>query len=234
MKATDIAKYLIFLMDIYGLNKEKLNDDIIECGKVKLSRLMYIAMGIALKIGIVPKTAVRDIQGNIVLKYYDFPPNEVIVSIFDEIPEAWPWGPVFKNIRRNYEQLHIEALNANYKPFHEVKQGKSLSKQRDEEIMQYILEELIVSNIAKQPIDALCEWIIQNDLAWKATCIRNKDYGFEMDTLRIKCYFDKLKKEDLFGLDIDKIYAKAQEIRTKYITKYLELQLNLDKTTNHL
>lgn len=28
--------------------------------------------------------------------------------------------------------------------------------------------------------------------------------------------------------------AKAQEIRTKYITKYLELQLNLDKSINYL
>jgi len=40
MKATDIAKAIIFLMDIYGLNK-KLN----VC-KVKIPKLMYIAMGV--------------------------------------------------------------------------------------------------------------------------------------------------------------------------------------------
>lgn len=223
MKATDIAKYLIYLIDIYNLGTEQEPDGIsIDLSKSKVPRLMYIAMGVALKIGIVPKTAVKNND------------NTVIISIFDEIPEAWPFGSMFKNIRRNYDQLHIEALGANYKPFHKVKQDKTLSKQRDEEIMQYILEELITSNIAKQSLNELAEWMIQNDLAWKATCIRNGDYGFEMDTLEIKSYFDKLTKEDLFGLDIDKIYAKAQEIRSKYITKYLELHLNLDKSTNPL
>jgi hypothetical protein len=156
------------------------------------------------------------------------------VSLFNEIPEAWPLGPMFKKIYRNYTQLYIGALSANYKPFYEVKEGKSLSKQRDEEIMQYILEELIANDVSRQSVDELAKWMVQNDLAWKATCIRNGDYGFEMDTLEIKSYFDKLKNKDLFGLDIDKIYAKAEEIRKKYITKYLELQLNLDKSTNYL
>lgn len=222
MKATDIAKDLIFLMDIYGLNKAEPNSTIAEVGKSKIPKLMYIVMGIALKIGIVPKTAVRNKD------------DTVIVSLFDEIPEAWPAGPMFKNIFRNYTQLYIGALSANYKPFYEVKEGKSLSKQRDEEIMQYILEELITNDVSRQSVDELAKWIMQNDLAWKANCIRNRDYGFEMDTIEIKSYFDKLKNKDLFGLNIDKIYAKAEEIRKKYITKYLELQLNLDKSTNYL
>jgi len=118
MKATDIAKAIIFLMDIYGLNK-KLN----VC-KVKIPKLMYIAMGVALKIGIVPKTAVMDTYENIALECYFLPQDKVIVSLFNEIPEAWPLGPMFKKIYRNYEQLHIEALSANYKPFYEVKEGK--------------------------------------------------------------------------------------------------------------
>ena len=117
MKATDIAKAIIFLMDIYGLNK-KLN----VC-KVKIPKLMYIAMGVALKIGIVPKTAVMDTYENIALECYFLPQDKVIVSLFNEIPEAWPLGPMFKKIYRNYEQLHIEALSANYKPFYEVKEG---------------------------------------------------------------------------------------------------------------
>ena len=129
MKATDIAKAIIFLMDIYGLAEP--NSTIAEVGKGKIPKLMYIAMGIALKIGIVPKTAVMDTYENIALECYFLPQDKVIVSLFNEIPEAWPLGPMFKKIYRNYEQLHIEALSANYKPFYEVKEGEYVKQDKE-------------------------------------------------------------------------------------------------------
>ncbi len=211
MKAVDVAKDLIYLMDIYNLGTEQEPDGIsVDLSKTKLQKIMYMVMGVALKIGIVPKTAVRNKD------------DTVIVSLFDEIPQAWPYGPVFKNIYRGYNQLQIEALDANYKPFYEVKQGKSISQQRDEEIMKYILQEFIASEIPKQTALKLSNWSHQDDSPWKKACLRYGDYGFEMDTLEIKSYFDKLKKEDLFGLNIDAIYSKAEEVRNAYIKKYVE------------
>jgi uncharacterized phage-associated protein len=223
MKAVDVAKDLIFLMDIYNIGNENTpKGKNVELSNTKLQKIMYIVMGVALKVDMIPKTSVLNNEGKVVL------------SLFDELPEAWPYGPVFKNIYQNYSQLTTEAFSVNYKPFYEVKEGKSISRQRDEEIMKYILQEFIASNIPKKKALELSNWSHQDGSPWKFVCDKYNTFGCKIESFLIKGYFDKLKKEDLFGLDIDKIYAKAEEIRKKYITKYLELQLNLDKTTNHL
>jgi uncharacterized phage-associated protein len=210
MKAVDVAKDLIFLMDIYNLNNiENIPDSTsIDMGKTKLQKIMYAVMGVALKVGITPKTSLVNKD------------NNLIVSLFDEVPEAWPYGPVFKKIYRSYDQLRTEALDVKYKPFYEIKEGKSISEQRDDEIMQCILQAFIDSEFVKQTAITLSNWSHKDGSPWKDTCIKHGTYGYEMDTFAIKDYFDKLKKEDIFNLDIDQIMHKADEIRSKYIEKY--------------
>ena len=167
-------------------------------------------MGLALRVGLTPKESTINNEKNIVL------------SMFDELPEVWPYGPVFKNIYKNYTQLNQEALSANYTPSYEKKDGKNLLQQRDDEIMKFILQQIIDSNIAKQNAQDLSEWSHIDGSPWDSTYKTYKRYGVVIDNLKIKNYFINLSKEDLYGLDADSIEKEVRIIKEKYAKYYSE------------
>ena len=214
MKTTDLAKDLIYLMEVYNLNNVSNQDIENELGSInntKLQKILYIVMGLALRVGLTPKESTINNEKNIVL------------SMFDELPEVWPYGPVFKNIYKHYTQLNQEALSANYTPSYEKQDGKNLLQQRDDEIMKFILQQIIDSNIAKQNAQDLSEWSHIDGSPWDSTYKTYKRYGVVIDNLKIKNYFTNLSKEDLYGLDADSIEQEVRIIKEKYAKYYSEL-----------
>ena len=62
MKTTDVAKDLIYLMDLYNLNimtdkNLTSSDDVALLTNTKIQKILYAAMGVALRVGLTPRTS---------------------------------------------------------------------------------------------------------------------------------------------------------------------------------
>jgi uncharacterized phage-associated protein len=140
--------------------------------------------------------------------------------MFDELPEAWPYGPVFKNIYKNYAQLNLEALSANYTPSYEKREDKNIAQQRDDEIMKVILESIVASPFAKQKPSVLSDWSHKKGSPWDLTQ-KHEKYGVKINPVSIRNYFIDLQKEDIYELDLKSIDKEVEEIRKKYLNRPL-------------
>ena len=217
MKITDLAKDLIYLMEVYNLNimtdKQFTQSDIALLTNTKIQKILYAVMGIALRVGLTPRTLAINNE------------NKMVSSIFDELPEAWPYGPVFKNIYKNYEQLNLESLSENYIPSYEKTENKNLIQQRDNEIMKTILESVVNSPFAKQKPSVLSDWSCKKGSPWDLT-EKHQKYGVKINPTSIRDYFIDLKKEDIYELDMEVIDRKVAIIREKYLNKSLQANKN--------
>jgi uncharacterized phage-associated protein len=209
MKVADIAKDLIYLMEIKNLmttdesrNEKELGSN----NNTKLNKILYIVMGVSLKIGLTPnEAAINNSQ-------------KVVVSMFDELPAVWPYGPVFHNIYQNYAKLRMQALSENYILSYKQKDNKNILQQRDNKIIEVILNAIIDSDIVKQTAQELSEWSSVDGSPWGLIYKSHLGHclGLTIDNLKIKNYFAKLSNQDLYGLDIDKIESCVRKIKNIY------------------
>ncbi len=211
MKTTDVAKDLIHLMidvNYLNINNKGWDDSEIDLvNNTKLQKILYIVMGVALRVGVIARTPVQNNQ------------KEIVTSIFDELPEAWNYGPVFKNVYKNYNQLKLEALQ-NYIPSYEDTKGKNIVQQRDDEIMKIILRAVVASQIVKQNAVTLSNWSHKDGSPWDVVRKHYGGFGFKIDTAKIRNYFNGLQRDDLYDLDIESIESEANEIRQRYLNEY--------------
>jgi uncharacterized phage-associated protein len=166
-------------------------------------------MGLALRVGVVARTPVKNNQ------------KEIVLSIFDELPEAWDYGPVFVSIFKQYRQLKLEALQ-NYTPSYEDTKGKNILQQRDDKIIKTILRAVVASPTIKQNSVILSDWSCKNGSPWDIArnCNHYSGFGVKIDLSKIRIYFNYLHKEDIFGLDLELLDKESDKIKLEYLRQY--------------
>ncbi len=95
MKVTNIAKDIIYLCKKYNY----------PCNHTKVQKLLFLYIGFCLLNGVR-----ADEESSL-----DLDSNEVeTMTIVDEQPKAWPYGPVFSKVNNKYHEIEMEALTEPY------------------------------------------------------------------------------------------------------------------------
>ncbi|QED23103.1 Panacea domain-containing protein [Candidatus Deianiraea vastatrix] len=131
MKTVDLAKDIIFLCKKYGHHESK----------TKIHKLIYLILGFALINNIQPTEKVKDID------------DEEIDSVIDELPKAWPYGPVFPKVDKNYNKIMSTDFN-NYDL--SVKNDPKLTKIVEETVRQW----------GKNTAGQLSDWSHEENSPW--------------------------------------------------------------------
>lgn len=90
MKTIDLAKDIIYLCTKHNIS----------FNNTKIQKLLYLFVGFALINDIEPRESVQNEEG------------EEEISIIDELPKAWPYGPVFPKVHKQYNE--IRKIPENY------------------------------------------------------------------------------------------------------------------------
>lgn len=83
MKSIELAKDVVYLCEKHQH----------EYNNTKVQKLIFLILGFALMNNIKPTEKVKDYDG------------EEIDSVIDELPKAWPYGPVFPKVHKKYSEI---------------------------------------------------------------------------------------------------------------------------------
>jgi uncharacterized phage-associated protein len=95
MKTIEIAKTIIFLCQEHYYY---------EISSTKVHKLLYLILGFSLMNDVTPTEYVQDVDG------------EDIKCVMNELPRAWPYGPAFPQVYKQYHEI-IETDFKSYTPF---------------------------------------------------------------------------------------------------------------------
>ena len=220
MKAVDVAKDLIYLMDRYGY----------EVNHTKLQKLLYIVAGIALR------SSIR--QSEII--YYK---DNAYFFVIDEVPEAWQYGPVFKNVYAKIrspkyasEEINIlDALKVNAEDYKmsimQIDDGNSLSNLMIKKMT------IIISDVAKylgnEDAKTLSYWSHEEGSPWYKKIVDNRNKpgpGVLIEPSLMKEYFSKIDK--IFELDLKKVDEKLKKLDDEFSKLVEERKREIENQIN--
>jgi uncharacterized phage-associated protein len=180
MKSIEVAKDIIFWLKYYAKNPP--NPDYIEIydidyeiSNTKVQKLLYLVFGFSLINDIRPLEIVEKDDG---MSY---------ASVIDEYPVAWPYGPVFQNVYRQFDKIKNSVKN---KPCESLDKDFLLQNllNKDELLQQ------IIQNTVKQwgclKAYALTNWSHEAHSPWdQVVNVEQKPLGTIIDAHLVRDYF---------------------------------------------
>lgn len=220
MKALDVAKDLIYLMDRYGY----------EVNYTKLQKLLYIVVGLALR---------YSIRQSEIIYYKD----NAYFFVIDEVPEAWQYGPVFKNVYAKIrspkyvsEEINIlDALKVNAEDYKmsimQIDDGNSSLKNLSVAKMTIIINE-IASHLGNENTKTLIDWSCKEGTPWHQTIAKNNKTGSGVliEPSLMKKYFSKIDK--IFQLDLKIIDEKLKKLDDEFSNLVEERKRQIESEIN--
>ena len=127
MNTFDVAKDIVFLCRKYKL----------DFNNTKVQKLLYLIFGFALVNNITPTESIGD-----------------VMSVINEEPRAWPYGPVFPTVYERYNEIINNVDDNNYKL--SVSSDVTLTKIVEETVKQW----------GKNNATALSNWSHKDGSPW--------------------------------------------------------------------